>query len=276
MSAVLRGAAGRAGTSLVEMILVLVLGGLITSAAVSLIAPTNQLATDATRSAEVEEGARSALDLISSTLRRVPQGGIMVATRDSIVVALPLAMGAFCANDGSRLTAYLGLGGRALDVAAVDGYAFRDPNSGHWSFAAMSGTQMFSGSTPGRAGCVATGGGLAGVDSDYTIFYASTGVVPGTGFLVYDRQTFKFAPSVLAPTTRGLHYGATGSPLLEVSLGLHSTSRFEYRLQGGTTWYPALSASYAQYIDAIRVIVGGVNEASTALIAREIPLMNSE
>lgn len=276
MSVVLRAAAGRAGASLVEMVLVLVLGGLITTAAVSLIAPTNELAAEATASAEVEEGARSTLDLIASTLRRVPQGGIMVATRDSVVVALPLAMGAFCANDGSRLTAYLGLGGRTLDIPAVDGYAFRDPSSGQWAFAAMSGTQMFSGSTPGRSVCVATGGGLAGFDSDYTTFYASTNVVPGTGFLVYDRQTFRFGPSVLAPTTRGLHYGATGAPLLEVSLGLHSSSHFEYRLRGTTTWYPALSSTYTPHIDAIRVIAGGATDASSALIAREIPLMNSE
>ena len=100
--------------------------------------------------------------------------------------------------------------------------------------------------------------------------------MPGTSWLVWDRHTYKFAPSVLDPTTRGFHYGATGTPLLEVAYGLHSSTHFEYRLRGGTTWYPALGTSYVANIDVIRVIAGSTADASTALIARDIPLINSE
>ena len=265
----------RRGASLVERVRVLVLGGLITSAAVSLIGPTNELASEATEAAEVEEGARSSVNLIASTLRRVTMGGVLVATRDSVVVAMPVGMGAFCANDGSRLGAYLGLGGRPLPVAEIDGYALREAN-GTWSYTTYPGTSIFSGASPGRSACIAAGGGQAGNDSDYVLFGISTSILPGTGFMVWDRQTYRFGPSVLDPRTRGFHYGATGGPLLEVAFELHPNTRFEYRLRGSTTWYPGVSASYVQYIDVVRVIAGGIHDPSGALIAREIPLMNSE
>ena len=267
---------GRRGTSLTETMVVLVLGGVITTAAVSMIAPTNRVASEATESAEVEEGARSTLTLLASTLRRVPQGGVQVATRDSVVVALPVGMGAFCSNDGGRLSVYLGLGGRPLNIPAVDGYAFRDSNSGLWLFAAMAGTQMFSGATTGKANCVLAGGGVAGVDSDYYTFYTNNNTPPGTGFLIYDRHTFKFGASVLDPATRGFHYGATGTPLLEVAFELHPSTHFEYRLRGQTTWSTAVAANQAGQIDAIRVIAGGMYDTTGGLISRDIPLMNSE
>lgn len=266
--------AGRRGTSLVEMLLVLVLGGVITTAAVSMIAPTNRIAAEAVETGEMEEGVSSTLNLIASTLRRVPLGGVQVATRDSVVIALPLAIGAFCATDGSRLTMYLGLGGQPLNVAAVDGFAFR--SGGVWSFTVYAGTTMFSGVTQGRAPCVATGGGVAGSDSDYYTFYVNTSVPVGTPFLIWDRRTLRFGASSLEPALRGFHYGATGAPLLEVAFGLNAATRFEYRLRGSTTWYPSLGSGYVQYIDAVRVIAGSVNESSGALLAREIPLVNSE
>ena len=266
---------GRAGTSLVEMLLVLALGGLITTAAVSMIAPTNDLAREATESTEIGEGARSSIDLIASSIRRVPAGGVLVATRDSVVVALPLGVGMFCANDGSRLTAYLGLAGRPLNVAAVDGYALREPN-GTWTFTSMAGTSLFSGATTGKAPCVAAGGGVAGVDTDYYTFYISTSVAPGQGLLVWDRHTFRFGPSALDPATRGFFYGQTGAPLLEVAFELHANSRFEYRLRGSTTWYASVSATYAPYIEVVRVVAGGLYDANSGLMSREIPLLNSE
>ena len=267
--------ADRDGTSLAEMLIVLVLGGVITTAAVSMIAPTNRIAAEAVETSEVEEGVRSTINLIASTLRRVPQGGILVATSDSIVVAVPVAMGAFCATDGSRLTMYLGLAGQTLNVAAVDGFGFRD-NHGTWAFTAYPGPTMFSGVTQGRAPCVAAGGGAAGSDSDYYTFQVNTSMPVGTPFLVWDRQTLRFGASSLEPTMRGFHYGPTGGQLLEVAFGLNLGTRFEYRLRGSTVWYPSVSSSHAQNIDVVRVIAGTIQDPGSALLAREIPLVNSE
>lgn len=265
----------RAGTSLVEMVLVIGLGGLITAAAVSTIAPTNELARAATESIETQEGARSAVYLLASSLRRVQAGGVLVATPDSVVVAMPVAVGAFCANDGSRLTAYLGLGDRPLVPAVVDGYALRN-SVGSWSYTAYAGTSIFSNATPGRTACIAAGGGAAGRDSDYFEFSTSTSIVPGTGFLVWDRQTFRFGPSMLDPTTRGFHYGPTGGSSAEVAYGLHAQSGFRYRLQGSTTWYGWVSGSYLRNIDAIRVMTAGASEATPSDMMRDIPLMNAD
>jgi hypothetical protein len=265
----------RAGTSLVEMVLVIGLGGLITAAAVSTIAPTNELARAATESIETQEGARSTVYLLASSLRRVQAGGVLLATADSVVVAMPVAVGAFCANDGSRLSAYLGLGDRALVPAVVDGYAIRN-SYGNWGYTAYAGTSLFSNATPGRTACIAAGGGAAGRDSDYFRFSTSTSIVPGTGFLVWDRQTFRFGASVLDPTTRGFHYGPTGGASAEVAYGLHAQSGFRYRLRGSTTWYGSVSSYNLRNIDAIRVLTSGANEAAPSDMMRDIPLMNAE
>ena len=266
---------GRSGVSLAEMVLVMALGGLITTAAVSMIGPTNSLATQATDASEIEEGSRSTINLIAGHLRRVPQGGVLVATRDSIVVAMPVGMGVFCSNDGNRIAAYLGLGGRPLNVASLDGYALQNPNA-TWTFTTMPGTTYFSGTVPGRSYCTAAGGGLAGNDADYVMWQTSTTIPVGTGFFAWDKQTYRFGVSVLDPRTRGFFYGATGAPLLEVAFELHPNSRFEYRLRGSSTWYPAVASGSVMNIDVVRVVAGGLYDTNGGLLSREIPLMNSE
>lgn len=265
--------AGRSGSSLVEMLLAIVLGGLITGAAVSAIAPTNELARTATEATQHADGARSTVHLLAAELRRLPAGGVLVATAESVVVAMPVAVGAFCANDGSRLTAYLSLDGRRLDPAIVDGFAIGNAN-GTWSHTAYAGTTLFSGAVQGRAPCVAAGGGLPGSDTDYYTFGTSTSVTPGTPFLVWDRQTFRFGPSLLDPSTRGFRTGPTGGSPVEVALALHPESRFQYRLSGGTTWLSAVASSSVGAIDAIRVTTGAMNGAAD--MVRDIPLMNTD
>lgn len=265
----------RAGTSLVEIVLVIGLGGLITAAAVSTIAPTNRLARAATESIELQEGTRSTVYLLASSLRRVQAGGVLVATADSVVVAMPVAVGAFCANDGTRASAYLGLGDRPLVPAVVDGFAIRDVD-GIWSHTEDAGSSLFANTTPGRSACIAAGGGAAGRDSDYFRFAMSSDVVPGTGFLVWDRQTFRFGPSVLDPTTRGFHYGPTGGPSAEVAYGLHAESGFRYRLRGSTRWYESVPRGRLANIDAIRVLTSGANQAAPSAMMRDIPLMNAD
>lgn len=265
----------RAGASLVEMLLVLALGGLITAAAVSAIAPTNELARAATESTQHEDGARSTVHLLATDLRRVPAGGVLVATSDSVVVAIPLAVGAACANDGSAVTIYFGLGGGVLDTAAVDGYAVRNAD-GTWTQTTHAGGSLFSTAVQGRTPCVSSGGGEAGNESDYYTFTADMPMLqPADAVFLWDRQTFRFGASLLDPTTRGFHHASTETNSVEVAYALHPLSRFQYRLTGSTTWAPAVDSNGVGSIDAIRVLAGAASGSETDMV-RDIPLMNTQ
>ena len=265
----------RAGTSLVEMLMVIAMGGLITAAAVSAIAPTNELAQAATDATKYEDGARSTAHLLAGDLRRVPAGGVLVATADSVVVAVPLAVGAVCANDGTYATIYLGLGNATLSTLAVDGYAVRG-TTGVWTFTTHAGSSLFSGVTQQRSLCVAAGGGAAGKDSDYYTFTSNLTSHPaGTAVLVWDRLTFRFGTSLLDPTTRGFHHATTSTNSVEVAYALHPQSRFEYRLNSGTSWLPAVGSNAVASIDGIRVRVGSIAGSADDMV-RDIPLMNTQ
>lgn len=264
----------RAGTSLVEMLLVIALGGLITAAAIGAIAPTNELARAATEATQNEDAARSTVHLLAGDLRRVTAGGVFVATSDSVVVAIPIAVGVICANDGTRVTSYLGLGGGVLNPASVDGHAFRS-TTGSWTYTTSAGITAFPGTTQGRAPCVTAGGGAAGSDSDYYTVTVVSANPAGTVVMVWDRQTFRFGPSLLDPTTRGLHHATTGTNSVEIAYALHPQSRFQYRRTGTTTWLYAVASADVASIDAIRVMAGAVDGSDTDMV-RDIPLMNTE
>ena len=265
---------GRAGTSLVEMLMVMTLGGLITAAAVSAIAPTNELARSATDATEYADGARSTVHFLASHLRRVPGGGVLVATVDSIVVAMPIAVGVFCANESGNFTAYFGLGGAELDIAAIDGYALRN-TAGVWTYTTQTGTSLFSGAVQGRNPCVTAGGGQAGSDSDYYTLGPNASYQLGSAMLLWDKQTYRFGASVLDPTTRGFLYGPTGGSQVEIAYALHPDSGFRYRLTGTTTWVSAVEPASVASIDAIRVMSGAADGTATDL-ERDIPLMNTQ
>ncbi|MEX2572144.1 MAG: prepilin-type N-terminal cleavage/methylation domain-containing protein [Gemmatimonadota bacterium] len=100
--------ANRAGFTLVELLVALVLGGIITSVLFQLIAGQGRFVERQSAREEVQQNTRASLDLIGSELRTVPGGGgLVLATDNAITVRAVRVWGVVCDLPG----------GNAIDVA---------------------------------------------------------------------------------------------------------------------------------------------------------------
>mgnify|MGYP000474715870 CR=1 FL=1 len=264
------------GATIVETLTAMVVAGIITTGLISVFVPANRLSTQVSTAGEMQENARSALALVSNELRHVSRGGVLFASADSLVVRYPVALGALCANDGSYVTAYLPATGDSIPVGQVEGYAFAD-TLGDWAYTSMSGSSFLPYATNGNSSCTALGGGQAGTGSQYYRWAVSASQGPGTPFMVWSRRSFRFAPSLLDPSSRALRVGGPGR-MIEIARGFSSTTRFEYRQNGQTTWTSTPSSGWLNSLDAVRVVATMTAEGSDgeALdVTREAHFLNA-
>jgi len=87
---------GRAGFSLLELLVALVIGGILSAAVLRFLQGHTNFAQRQNDRQEVQQGARGAVELISAELRSVPPGAIRVAERNRIQFLLPRAWGVLC------------------------------------------------------------------------------------------------------------------------------------------------------------------------------------
>lgn len=88
--------AGRAGFTLVELLMALVVGGMLTTILLQLMQGNGRFLASQSAREEVQQNGRAGLDLIAADLRAVPPAGIQDMQANSIRFYLPRVWGVLC------------------------------------------------------------------------------------------------------------------------------------------------------------------------------------
>ncbi|HEX6589387.1 MAG TPA: type II secretion system protein [Longimicrobiales bacterium] len=269
---------GRRGFSLVEMVIVLVLAGIVSTAAITMFSTQNRLNAQMTALGESQENARSAVMLAASELHGATAGAVIDAGASSLTLRLPVVVGVVCGEqNGPFRSVYFPLDGVDLDASEIDGYALADA-SGAWTDAgAFRNPNQFN---PGaRQFCIDAGGGAAGQDADYARMRL-IGSSVGTPVMLYREVRYYLAPSALDSSRRGF-FRATDGQAVELAHGFTDDSRFEYQL-ADTAWSSSVRNPDLANIEGVRLVVevqgegtsGSASGSASFALVREIQLRN--
>ena len=272
---------GRRGFSLVEMVIVMVLAGIVSTAAITMFSTQNRLNATMTALGESQENARSAVQVASAELRSATGGAVVTARGDRLVLRMPLVVGMICGQVNPQIKAiYFPLGGQPVDLDVdVDGYAYR-ATTGEWNSGyRVRRSDGFRGQAS-RVQCSSQGNGSAGTDADYATLRVGGEV--GNAVMLYREVSYYFAPSGLDGTRRAF-FRARGSEAVELAQGFSTGTRFEYQL-ADTTWRTSLLAPDIPRVKAIRLVAEVVGEgvsgsatgSATFSLSREIRLRNTQ
>jgi prepilin-type N-terminal cleavage/methylation domain-containing protein len=267
----------RRGFSLVEMVIVLVLAGIVSTAAITMFTTSNELNSTLTALGESQENARSAVEVAAIELRTAAGGSVMTASASQVAVRIPIAVGVVCAlRSGSRAHVYFPIDGSGMNLRRdVDGKAHLTAN-GHWHWRGMGGSDAFQPNA--RQECIDNGTGTAGTDDNYAILRLNDPV--GSPVMLFREVVFSFARSALNPD-RVAFFRTTTDDRVELAQGFGSNSRFEYRLAGDTTWRATVYGSALEQIESVRLNVSVDGDGTAGSIdapfslRREIQLRNA-
>lgn len=256
------------GFTLVEALIAVVLSTIVASLVTSVFLTQNQFYNDALTRSGMHDDVRGAASRVSRDLRAVEVGGVVEAEADSVVVRVPLVVGAVCGVDASNVYAYLPLGGGAVDPAEVDGWALRGVVDS-WQYASGSWASAFQ-SSGGQAArtCAAMGADTIGATADfYRLGDLGVGkpAMPGDLLMLYAEVELKLAPSRLNPSSMGLFRGPPGGNLIELTSGLSGRSGFTYSLDKKLGYVDRVPGKgNLQRIEWVRVYIEGVAPAARA------------
>ena len=92
---------GRAGFTLVELLVALVIGGLLSGVILQLVQGQARFVERQSARQQVQQNARGTLEILTSELRAVPAGAILIADEHRIRFRLPRTWGVLCQSTGT-------------------------------------------------------------------------------------------------------------------------------------------------------------------------------
>lgn len=268
----------RAGFTLVEVLVALVVGSIVAGALVSILLGQTRFYERNESTVHAQQNLRAAADLMSAELRLASASDILEAERDSVSIRFTTARAVVCAVDPVAVTTTLFLfdNVRNADLpAGFRGTAYSGPYSGTFAYADnATGTVVSSGAGP-RGVCVATGAPGTGADADYielSTFPFQAAAEVGGVVQLYSRLTYRFANSVFGS---GLAIWRGSQELV----GPFDTgSEFNYWLRDGTKIKGKVPDPQLSDVNAIRIVATAVDESDHFDVERslefDIPLRN--
>ncbi|HET7038596.1 MAG TPA: prepilin-type N-terminal cleavage/methylation domain-containing protein [Gemmatimonadales bacterium] len=210
----------RRGLTLVELMIALVVFGILGTALMRLMISNSRFVSRQEALLEARQNARAAMHLLSTELRMVTDGNALrAAAPDSVTVRIPYVFGVICELN----TAVIMPADSVISASAIQGgIAYRSAAGGY----------VFDSTV------TMTMGGLAGHCT-----YDSIRVVPGgayvtlshfylapvgTVFYMFQRVTYKFAPSALLPGRRALWRRVGAAPPEELLAPFADSARFAF------------------------------------------------
>ena len=113
---------GRAGFTLIEVLVALVLTVLLGGVIFQVVQGESRFATVQSAREEVQQNSRGALEVLASELRSVQRAGLVSATSTSITFLLPRVWGVSCGVTGGVLSAlFPAAGGVSFDINSASG-----------------------------------------------------------------------------------------------------------------------------------------------------------
>jgi prepilin-type N-terminal cleavage/methylation domain-containing protein len=221
-------AANRAGFTLVELLIGLVVAAIIGASLVQLMAVQSQFFNRQEGRSNARAVARSATNMLMAELRMIEtSGGIAAATPDSVTVRVPTVFGVSCG---------LSAGGTTLALLPVDSaFAANGAPSGV-AVRTAGGTYAYDDSgytlTPGTAATCAAGS-ITPFPGGSVRNIGQSIPAPGTIVFLYSLVTYRFAESTAFPGERALWRRVPGLALHEELVApFDSTARFRFYVGG--------------------------------------------
>lgn len=226
----------RGGFTLVEVLIAMVLTAVVGAAVTSIFINQSRFYDIQEKISSARAVSRAATNMMLSELRAVPtDNGVIAANEDSITVRAPVALGVVCGLNGGLIhVSLLPVDSAVYAQAAATGfagYAWRtnatqydyddtviQPGAGSAAVCTANNIRMF------------TGGGQRG----RVITLPFVGTVPpaASALLLYQRVTYKFAPSQIVSGERGLWRRVANGVNEELAAPFDETARFRFYPQG--------------------------------------------
>jgi prepilin-type N-terminal cleavage/methylation domain-containing protein len=250
--------ARRAGFTLVELLVGLVMTAIVGGAAMRLFLGQSRFFDRHVKQQSARAVSRAAVNLILSDLRMAEgPNAVTAATTTSITVRVPYAMGIVCGTSGSVTTvSFMPVDSLTLASAALSGYAWRGSNGSYTLTEGGVTTAAGTASTCTSASVASiTGGTLLNISPAMP-----AGATAGTPVYLYQRIRYSFAASAAFSGRTGLWrtFVETGATE-EIAGPFSSTSGFEFYDQNAgsssSTTVPTLAN-----IRGIELVLNGQSE----------------
>jgi type II secretory pathway pseudopilin PulG len=218
---------GRAGISLVEILVALTLLGIIGLSILRTFTSQARFADLQNKRLDARAVARAPINLLMSEVRMVETGsGVVAASLSSVTMRVPVTMGIVCGTSGSAtVLSLMPVDSLTFASAAISGYAFRQ-TSGAYAYTEAPVTVTAGGAATCAAASVTTvAGGLTVLVTPQMPVAASV----GTAAFMYQRVRYSFANSALMPGRVGLWRTLEASGATEeLSAPFDASARFRF------------------------------------------------
>lgn len=236
----------RAGTTLVELMIGLVVIAIVATGLLRLLTAQNRFADNQDAMRTSRSVSRDAFNIMMTDLRMVQDTlAIQKATPDTITVRVPYAYGIVCGTTLGVTTVSLVPGDSAQRaLATYGGVAYRDSATGIFQFSpkGLTGTLSY-GTSNQRQACAdsVTGPGITQVtyrgrtDSVMAItqpvstLTPISAALPGNPMFLWQEITYAFGPSTAyGPSKRGLYRIVTNGPTDEIIAPFDTSAHFRF------------------------------------------------
>lgn len=259
--------AARAGFTLVETLIALVLSTFVIGLAAHAFLVQNSYYSTQTLQAEAQDNARAATQLLGLDIRTVAEDGIVTAGARTLTLRTPIATAIICNKASAALGDIQTPGGEAgLYTPTVAGLALR--NDSTWEYALADWTALNGADAGSASGCASAGADTTGARDEFHRLASLNGLfstTPAIGDVVmlFRETTYSFALSALDSVSTALYRTPRGFAPLEFVTGMDSTAQFQYRIAGTTTYVDTVTTASVGDIDAIRVVANARKSAAT-------------
>lgn len=208
----------RRGFTLIELLVTIVVLAILGAALARLMVSNSRFVARQEAQLEARQTARAAMNVVTTELRMVSDGGLLAASADSVRVRVPYAFGVLCRNG----YALLAPPDSAAYAAAVPGGIAYQQASGSYTF---NSSVTVTGTTASTTQCDLDS--LRVVPGGKRITLSSAALPATAIFYLYQTVTYKFASSVALPGRRAL-WRNTPAGDEELLAPFASTARFAF------------------------------------------------
>jgi hypothetical protein len=258
----------RAGFSLVETIIALVLSSVVIILVSTTFLVQNRYYSSQTLRAAAHDNARTATERMAGEIRSVMRNGFLTADSASLTIRSPMLLAVVCDRQGNNISVYSEGGEAGVDTDEVGGVGWLDQTTGVWTYRTATWSYIDqTGGTP-ATDCAGNGADTTAATGEFhrlrrfNLLYGST---PDDGeiIMLYRETTFSLQASALEPGTLGLFRASYGQSAVELATGMDATAKFQYRT-GGTTYANSVSAGSLGNIDAVRLVAEARKRSQSA------------
>jgi len=242
----------RAGFSLAELLVAVVLLGIVGGALTRLLVDQMRFFDRVQVGRGARSAARNSMNVMLSELRMVQDSGSIIAIGSdnlSITALVPYRFGVICGTTGSVSTVSMLPGDSlTLAMAVYGGYGWRSRTSGRYTLVQTTTAPTTSASA---TTCTTTAGigtltinGRSGAIYDISSSTIPSTMAPGQPVMFFQKIKYSFASSSLYPGELGLFRTVNDGTPEELMAPFASTARFRYYQAGddtSRTTAPALS-----------------------------------